>query len=186
MNSSFAPPLRPGQSPSRPGGLPPHLGRAWDPKPNRSRPVLILCHMGTLIHFPVHVVMWLAVFALVIALSLVGEFVFAVLFFLEKPALDLLERTLDRIPFRPKWWATWSEVRHEGDPGFARARIEKVLNGQKPESGSARLRAYRYRGIGPLGALEIAAPLGWQLSDGRTVRPRTELNLRRAPARGAG
>ncbi|WP_030678072.1 hypothetical protein [Streptomyces rimosus] len=147
--------------------------------------MLILCHIGTLIHFPIHVAMWIAVFALVIALSLVGEFVFAVLFFLEKPALELLDRTLDRIPFRPKWWATWNEVRHEGDPGFARARIEKVLNGQKPEHGSAGLRAYRYRGIGPLGALEVAAPLGWQLSDDKPARPRTELKLRRAPAQKA-
>ncbi|KOU04059.1 hypothetical protein ADK86_08885 [Streptomyces sp. NRRL F-5755] len=74
----------------------------------------------------------------------------------------------------------------EGDPGVARARIEKVLDGQKPESDSARLRAHRCRGIGPLGALEIAAPLGRQPSDGRTARPRTGLNLRRAPARDAG
>ncbi|MFK8849603.1 hypothetical protein [Streptomyces sp. Ac-502] len=137
-----------------------------------------------LIHFPVHVAMLLAVFALLLALGLVGEFVFAVLFFLEKPALKLADRALSYIPVRPTWWATWREVRHEGEPGFARTRIEEVLNGRKPKVTAALLRAHLYRGIGPCAALEIAASLGWQLDGKVPARPKVELNLCRIPSQG--
>ncbi|OKI08049.1 hypothetical protein A6A06_34910 [Streptomyces sp. CB02923] len=128
--------------------------------------------------------MWVAVFALVLAFGLVGEIVLAVLFFLEKPALRLMERTLSFVPVRPKWWATWREIRHEGEPGFPRTRIEEELNGRKPKITTAPLRAHLYRGIGPRAALEIAASLGWQLDHSVPARPRAELNLRRIPTQG--
>ncbi|MFI2240200.1 hypothetical protein [Streptomyces chrestomyceticus] len=184
MSTSAAPPHPPGQPYVQPSGPPPYLGTGWEPKRPRSRRTLILCHIGMLIHFPLHVAMLLAVFALVLALSLVGEFVFAVLFFLEKPALRALDRVLGYIPIRPQWWATWRELRHEGEPGFPRTRIEEVLNGEKPKSSIARLRAHLYRGIGPSAALEIAASLGWQLDGKVPARPKAELNLSRLPSQG--
>lgn len=185
MSTPAAPPYPPAQPYVQPGGPPPYLGTDWEPKRTRSRRSLILCHIGMLIHFPVHVVMLLAVFALVLALSIVGEFVFAVLFFLEKPALKAADRALSYIPFRPTWWATWREVRHEGEPGFPQARVEEALNGRKPKTTDALLRAHLYRGIGPWAALEIATALGWQLDDKARARPRAELVLRRAPAPGS-
>ncbi|MFB1046084.1 hypothetical protein [Streptomyces chrestomyceticus] len=182
MSTPAAPPHPPGQPYVQLGGPPPHLGAEWEAKPNRSRRVLVLCHVGMLIHFPLHVVMWVAVFALLLALGLVGEIVLTVLFFLEKPALGLMERAVGLVPVRPNWWATWREVRHEGEPGFARDRIEAELNGRAAKITSAPLRAHLYRGIGPRAALEIAGSLGWQLSDKARVRPRAELVLRRASA----
>lgn len=178
-----APPHPSGQPYVQPSGPPPYLGTDWEPKRTRSRRTLILCHIGMLMHFPLHVAMLLAVFALLLALSLVGEFVFAVLFFLEKPALKMADRASSHLPVRPTWWATWREVRHEGEPGFPRARIEEVLNGRKPKVTAALLRAHLYRGIGPHAALEIAASLGWQLDGKVPARPKAELNLRRVPAR---
>ncbi|GCD42461.1 hypothetical protein [Streptomyces paromomycinus] len=138
-----------------------------------------------LIHFPFHVVMWIALFAVVVALGLVGEIVLTVLFFLERPALSLMERALAYIPVRPQWWATWREIRHEGEPGFARTRIVEELNSRKPKTTSGPLRGHLYRGIGPRAALEIAASSGWQLSDKAPLHPRIELNLCRVPSPGA-
>ncbi|WP_206507318.1 hypothetical protein [Streptomyces chrestomyceticus] len=181
MSMPAAPPHPPGQPYVQHGGPPPYLGAEWEAQPNRSRRVLILCHVGMLIHFPVHVAMFLAVFAFILAFSLVGEFVFVVFFFLEKPAFRLLDRGLGLLTLRPKWWATWRELRHEGEPGFPRDRIEAVLSKQKPKTTDAMLRAHLYRGIGPRAALEIAASYGWQLSDKVPVRPKVELVLRRAP-----
>ncbi|MFF3275255.1 hypothetical protein ACFYWU_30625 [Streptomyces chrestomyceticus] len=96
-----ASPHPPGQPYVQLGGPSPYLGAEWEAQPNRSRRVLILCHVGMLIHFPVHVAMFLAVFAFILAFSLVGEFVFVVFFFLEKPAFRLLDRGLVSLPSGP-------------------------------------------------------------------------------------
>lgn len=145
--------------------------------------MLILCHIGTRVHLPVHVAMLLAVFACLLAFSLVGGFVFAVFFLLEKPAFRLSARGLGLIVLRSERWATWRELPHEGEPGFARARIEAVPNGEKPKSSVTRLRPHFYRSIGPRAALEIAASLGRQLDGKVPAHPKVDLNLRRVPAR---
>lgn len=152
----------------------------WDPVPHRSRTGLIVRHICTVIYFPVHVVLCLAVFAVLLAIGLVGE----VLWFLEKPLDRLMDRALDPLPVRPRWWVTWSELRHEGDPDFHRARVEKLLTAKKPTTTTALLRFHYYRGIGARGALDIAARHGWQPDPEKRPRPLRQLDLVRLPQGG--
>lgn len=131
---TYAPYGQPGNAaapPPRPKSPPPPSD--WDPAPPRSRAGLIVRHLCTLLYFPFHVLLLIALFAAVYAFGLVGE----LLIFFDKPMLRLLEWALDPFPFRPRWWVTPRELRHEraGDPEFYRGWVgEQLEQARSPRS----------------------------------------------------
>ncbi|MGY5136684.1 hypothetical protein ACWGJW_30580 [Streptomyces nigrescens] len=90
-----------------------------------------------------------------------------------------LDRALDPFPFRPRWWVTCSELRHEraGDPEFYRARIGEHLGRKKPTDSKAFFRFRTYRGIGARGLLDVAAEHGWRLDPDKKLRPLRQVDL---------
>ncbi|MEU3990338.1 hypothetical protein AB0F24_18500 [Streptomyces platensis] len=159
--------------PSRPKSPPPPSD--WDPAPPRSRAGLIVRHVCTLLYFPFHVLLLIVLFAAVYAFGLVGE----LLIFFDKPMLRLLEWALDPFPFRPRWWVTPRELRHEraGDPEFYRGWVGEQLGRPKPAVTTTFIRFHVYRGIGARGLLEVAAEHGWQPDPDRRLRPLRQVHL---------
>lgn len=172
------PPHPPYEHPRDGAARPPQtLSSDWDPVPPRSRAGLIVRHLCTVLYFPLHVLLIIALAVAVFAFGLVAE----LLIFFDKPMERALDRALDPFPFRPRWWATWSELRHEraGDPEFYRARIGERLGRKKPTDSKAFFRFHAYRGIGARGLLDLAAEHGWQLDPDKKLRPLRQVDLTR-------
>ncbi|MFG3154338.1 hypothetical protein ACGF7W_20090 [Streptomyces sp. NPDC048219] len=155
------------------------LSAVWEPRPPRSKTDRRLRYTLTVLYFPFHVVLWLAITAFVVAYGLVMEVVCGILPFLERPVMNLVDRTLGVFPARPRWWTSWSELRREDDPAFHRERIEKQLRKQKPTQRTTLIWTHKYRCVGARGLLDIAAPHGWTLSEGAPARLREGIELSR-------
>lgn len=165
---------------SRPAAVPAALSDLWEPRPPRSRAGRWVRFALTVLHFPFHVVLWLVLSALLVAYALVMELVFAILPFLEGPAEKAVDRSLGAVPIRPRWWTTWGELRHEDDPAFHRARLEKRFRKLNGKLRKTVVGAHLYRCAGLRVLFEIAAPYGWTLDEGATVRSHREIRLSRS------
>lgn len=147
----------------------------WMPEPVRPRVKLTLLFIATLVFFPVLVVVWLAVFAVLLAVGVLTEVIAAFSDRYEQGFLKLMDRTLGPLMGLASWCVSWRELRHEGDTQYYRARVDKVL-ARRTAQASAPPRPNRakppvecviqrrhYRGVGAGYVVEAARAQGWEL-----------------------
>ncbi|KMS73250.1 membrane protein [Streptomyces viridochromogenes] len=163
----------------------------WMPEPVRPQGQLTLLFIASVVFFPVLVVVWLAAFAVLLAVGLLTEVIAAFSDRYEQGFLKLMDRTLDLLAGLASWCVTWPELRHEGDTAYYRARVDKVVarwtarasaparpNRVKPPVECA-IRLRDYRGVGGGYVTEAARAQGWEL---RPTDVRKEVRLRWAAA----
>ncbi|MCF1598272.1 hypothetical protein [Streptomyces muensis] len=158
----------------------------WAPEQVRPRGQLTLLFIATVFFFPVLVVVWLAVFAVMLGVGLLTEVIAAFSDRYEQGYLKVMDWTMDRLWSTAGWCVTWPELRHEGDTEYYRARVDKVLarhtarasapprpNRAKPSPECA-VRLRDYRGVGGGYVAEAARAQGWEL---RPTDARKEVRL---------
>ncbi|MEY9995231.1 hypothetical protein ABIE67_007263 [Streptomyces sp. V4I8] len=163
----------------------------WMPEPVRPRGKLTLLFIATVVFFPVLVVVWLAVFAALLAVGLLTEVIAAFSDRYERGFMKLMDRILDPLAGLARWCVTWPELRHEGDTEYYRARVDKKIaratarasaparpNRAKP-SVACSLHRRTYRGVGAGYVAEAARAHGWELQPSDV---RKEVQLIRAAA----
>ncbi|MEU9914690.1 hypothetical protein [Streptomyces sp. NPDC051001] len=148
----------------------------WTPEPVRSRGVLALRFIGTVLFLPVLYVLWLAA---VVVLVVVGTFTEAI-------ASISTDRVIERSRRLPSWCVSWPELRHEGDSAYYRARVDTVVAGWTARASSPRtpkktpppvecaIPLRDYRAAGGQYVAQVALGQGWEL---RPTDVRKEVRL---------
>lgn len=147
----------------------------WMPEPVRPRGKLTLLFIASVVFFPVLVVVYLAVFAALLAVAVLTEVIAAFSDRYERGFMKLMDRILDPLAGLARWCVTWPELRHEGDTAYYRARVDKVLarrtarasapprpNRAKPPVECV-IRLRDYRGVGGGYVAQAAHAQGWEL-----------------------
>ncbi|MER7373849.1 hypothetical protein [Streptomyces lanatus] len=158
----------------------------WTPEPVRSRGKLTLLFIATVVLFPVLVVVWLAVFAVVLGVALLTEAIAMISSRYERGFSKVMDRVMDRVSSLAGWCVTWPELRHEGDTEYYRARVDKKVaqwtalasaparpNKVKPPVECA-IALRDYRGVGGGYVAHAARAQGWEL---RPTDVRKEVRL---------
>ncbi|KUO03115.1 hypothetical protein [Streptomyces caeruleatus] len=158
----------------------------WTPEPVRPRGKLTLLFLASVVFFPVLVVVWLAVFAVLLAVGVLTEVIAAFSDRYEQGFMKVMDRTLGPLMDLAGWCVTWPELRHEGDTEYYRARVDKVVarwtarasaparpNKAKPPVECA-IRLRDYRGVGGGYVAYAARAQGWEL---RPTDVRKEVRL---------
>ena len=158
----------------------------WAPEPVRPRGQLTLLFIATVVCFPVLVVVWLAVFAALLAVGVLTEVIAAFSDRYERGFMKLMDRVMGPLVGLARWCVTWPELWHEGDTEYYRARVDKVLArhtaraaapprpNRAPPSPECAVRLRDYRGVGGRYVFEAARAQGWEL---RPTDPRKEIRL---------
>lgn len=136
---------------------------------------MTLLFVASVMFFPVLVVVWLAVFAVLLAVGVLTEVIAAFSDRYERGFMKLMDRTLDPLAGLARWCVTWPELRHEGDTAYYRARVDKKIarstarasaparpNRAKPPVACS-LHRRTYRGVGAGYVAEAARAHGWEL-----------------------
>ncbi|MGW7403963.1 hypothetical protein ACWGI9_09520 [Streptomyces sp. NPDC054833] len=146
----------------------------WRPEPVRPRGQLVLRFPATVAYLPVPCLLAPASWAFLLAVGLVAE-VIAAFSDSERWFDRFTDRVLDRTTRLPSWCVTWPELRHEGDTGYYRARVDKRVadwtrrasrpvvpkKPRPPVECAIPLRDYR--GAGGRYVAEVALAQGWEL-----------------------
>ncbi|WP_432118837.1 hypothetical protein [Streptomyces sp. bgisy032] len=168
---------------------------AWTAEPVRSRRQLALRFAGSVVWFPVVCVLWAALAVTFVVVGMFAELITAFSSSLERRLVDSVEAPLNRVARLASWCVSWPELRHEGDAGFYRARVDKAV-AKRTAQASAPVGPGRpkppaecaiplrvYRGVGGWYVAEVALAQGWELRPSDVSR---EVRLRWPAASGAG
>ncbi|MFC9928297.1 hypothetical protein [Streptomyces sp. NPDC127190] len=143
---------------------------AWEPPPARHRGLLVVRFVASLLYWPVHMVWCLVLLGVLTAVGAVVDLVGSVSTRAEKA----VERRGDRLAdlmLLPSWYVGLREVRHEGDAGYYRARVDRAVARHTEQVTQQRPLVSRewsisrrdYRGAGARYVAERALAQGWQL-----------------------
>ncbi|MFD6168591.1 hypothetical protein [Streptomyces coeruleorubidus] len=158
----------------------------WTAEPVRPRWQLALRFAGSIVWFPLVCVLWGAVAAAFIVVGMFAEVITAFSNTLERGYLGAMDVMLNRVARLASWCVSWPELRHEGDAGFYKARVDKAVakwtarasapvdpnKPRPPVECAISLRAYR--GVGGWYVAEVALAQGWEL---RPTDVRKEVRL---------
>ncbi|MDN0195107.1 hypothetical protein [Streptomyces sp. S.PNR 29] len=158
----------------------------WTPEPVRPRGQLALRFVATLVFVPVLSAVWLAVAAVFFVVGLFADAIAAVSDGFGRGYVRFADGTLKGIASLASWCVTWPELRHEGDTGYYKARVDKVVarwtarasaphapkKARPPMECEIPLRDYR--GVGGRYVAEVALAQGWEL---RPTDVRKEVRL---------
>lgn len=147
----------------------------WVAWPARPRWQLVLRFAATVLFMPFWIALGVAVFAAVLAIGLATEVIAAVSSSYERAYEDFMDRAMGRITTLPRWCVLWSEVRHEGDAAYYRARVDAALARWTKRASAPRvpkkpappceceIPRRDYRGCGGHYVVQAAAAQGWEL-----------------------
>ncbi|MCT9140451.1 hypothetical protein [Streptomyces violarus] len=147
----------------------------WTAEPVRPRWQLALRFAGSVVWFPVVCVLWAAVAAAFFVVGLFADAITAFSDTFEGRYVNAMDRTLGRVARLASWCVTWPELRHEGDIGFYKARVDKAVGDwttrasapyepKKPRPPvECAIRMRDYRGVGGWYVAEVALAQGWEL-----------------------
>ncbi|WP_411145876.1 hypothetical protein [Streptomyces sp. x-80] len=127
----------------------------------------------------------ITVVLVLLACSILGDFLSLI------PGVEpMADSALDAIPFRPSWWVTRDELRHEGDAEWYRDRAEQAIDDFG--RGSSRwvredgetyvLPVHMYRALSAHEALQIAARHDFEPSGPGAIVPARRILLRVSPS----
>ncbi|WP_435282525.1 hypothetical protein [Streptomyces koelreuteriae] len=157
----------------------------WTAEPVRPRWQLALRFAGSVVWFPVVCVLWVAVAAVLLVVGMFAEVITAFSSTLERRFIESAGGTVLRVGRLASWCVSWPELRHEGDAGFYKARVDKAVakwtarasapvERQKPRPPvECAIPMRKYRGVGGWYVAEVALAQGWELRPtdvGREVR----------------
>ena len=159
---------------------------AWRPLPVRPAALrwLLLLPL-TLVFLPLWWVVWIALAACCYGVATVVQLVVYVLPRTEDGAIRVLDATLGRVPFIPRWCVTPVALVREGDSAYYRARVDRYLARKtrrvETSHGLQRdldLGVHYFRGAGAGYVLRGASEQGWDLHPVLRSHPRRRLRLR--------
>ncbi|RBM24311.1 hypothetical protein [Streptomyces sp. PT12] len=166
-----------------------HDDPAWGPLPVRSAALrwLVLLPL-TLLFLPLWWVLWVLLALCFYGVASVVQLFVYLVPRAESGAVRVLDATLGRVPFIPRWCVTPVELVREGDAAYYRARVERRI-GKKArlvEKSPHLFAAHRdldlgvhfYRGAGAGYVLRVATEAGWNLHPELRSHPRHRLRLR--------
>ncbi|MCI3929757.1 hypothetical protein [Streptomyces sp. AN091965] len=157
----------------------------WRAEPVRPTWQLALLFMVTVVVLPVWWLLLLVLAVVAIVIALFAEILTVIPGF-ESGAERVMDRVLGLIAIWPRWTVTWPELRHEGDEGFYRARVDGYLDtwtkrASRPKEEKkpnppveCEVPLRKYRGVGGGYVVEAAAARGWEL---RPSDPAEEIRL---------
>lgn len=147
----------------------------WTARPPRPRWQLALRFAGSVVWFPVVCVLWAAVMAAILVLSLFADAITPFSNSFEGRFLNATDRVLGGVMRLASWCVSWPELRHEGDVEYYKARVEKVVGKwtarasapivpKKPRPPvECAIPLRHYRGAGGWYVAEVALAQGWEL-----------------------
>ncbi|MGW8848865.1 hypothetical protein ACWGNE_13860 [Streptomyces xiamenensis] len=160
---------------------------AWKPLPVRPAALrwLLLLPL-TLVFLPLWWMVWLCLAFCFYGIAMVVQLIVYVLPRAENGATRLLDATLGRVPFIPRWCVTPVALVREGDTAYYRARVDRRINKRTRLVGTSHgyvhrdleLGVHYYRGAGAGYVLRVASEQGWNLHPVLRSHPRRRLRLR--------
>ncbi|GAB2876425.1 hypothetical protein [Streptomyces mayteni] len=160
---------------------------AWGPLPVRSGALrwLVLLPL-TLLLLPLWWVVWFLLAFCLYGVAMVVQLVVYVLPRFEDGAVRVLDATLGRMPFLPRWCVTPVALVREGDSAFYRARVDRLVERKTRLAGAPHGFAHRdlelgvhyFRGAGAGYVIRVASERGWNLHPVLRSHPRRRLRLR--------
>ncbi|WP_052847311.1 hypothetical protein [Streptomyces avicenniae] len=159
---------------------------AWGPLPVRSAALrwLLLLPLTVLV-LPLWWVVWILFALCMYGMASVVQLVVYMLPRTENGAIRMLDATLGRVPFIPRWCVTPVALVREGDTAYYRARIDRLVSRKtrlvETSHGLQRdleLGVHRYRGAGAGYVMHVASAQGWNLHPVLRSHPRRRLRLR--------
>ncbi|MGI5424914.1 hypothetical protein [Streptomyces sp. CA-179760] len=147
----------------------------WTAEPVRPRWQLALRFAGSVVWFPVVCALWVAVAAVLFVVGMFAEVITAFSSTLERRFIEAAGGTVLRVGRLASWCVSWPELRHEGDAGFYKARVDKAVakwtaqasapvERQKPRPPlECAIPIRKYRGVGGWYVAEVALAQGWEL-----------------------
>ncbi|MGW6903575.1 hypothetical protein [Streptomyces sp. NPDC054940] len=159
-----------------------HRDPSWEPLPVRGTTRLTCQFLLTMVYAPVHWLLCLALFLVLLAFGFVIELL-SLIPGVEKGYLKLMDSVFRVIPIWPRWFVTLPELGHEGDAAFYQARLEAKLTkfSADPNQRDMDIPVRKYRAVGAGHAAQRSGEYGWTLQEVRQ-RPSTELRLVRNAA----
>ncbi|TDC76593.1 hypothetical protein [Streptomyces hainanensis] len=164
-----------------------HDEPAWGPLPVRSAALrwLVLLPL-TLLLLPLWWVVWFLLAFCFYGIAMVVQLVVYVLPRVEDGAVRVVDATLGRLPFIPRWCVTPVALVREGDTAFYRARVDRRIERKTRLAGAPHGFAHRdlefgvhyFRGAGAGYVLRAASERGWSLHPVLRSHPRRRLRLR--------
>jgi hypothetical protein len=147
----------------------------WTARPVRPQWQLALRFAGSVVWFPVVCVLWAAMMAAILVLSLFADAITPFSTTFETRFLKATDRMLGGVARLASWCVTWPELRHEGDVDHYKARVDKAVakwtarasapiepkKPKPPVECAIPLRVYR--GVGGWYVAEVALAQGWEL-----------------------
>ncbi|UED85064.1 hypothetical protein [Streptomyces profundus] len=159
---------------------------AWGPLPVRPAALrwLLLLPL-TLLVLPLWWVMWILLAICCYGLASVVQLVVYVLPRTEAGAIRMLDATLGRVPFIPRWCVTPVALVREGDTTYYTARVDRRVSRStrrvETSHGYDRdleLGVHYFRGAGAGYVVRAASERGWDLHPVLRSHPRRRLRLR--------
>ncbi|MGA5897411.1 hypothetical protein [Streptomyces venetus] len=159
----------------------------WTAEPVRPRWQLALRFAGSVVWFPVVAVLWVAVAAVFLVVGMFAEVITVFSNTLERGYLNMMGAALDRVGALASWCVSWPELRHEGDPDFYKARVDKVVGRWTARASAPRkpnmppppvecaIPLRKYRCVGGWYVAEVALAQGWEV---RPTDVRKEVRLK--------
>lgn len=159
--------------------------REWLAEPTRPPWQLWPRFVLTVLILPVW---WLLLVVVALATIVVAMFaeILTIIPGFERGADRAMDAVLSKISLWPRWSVTWSELRHEGDAAFYRARVDEYLDKLTKRASAPKVPKKpappvecevpwrTYRGVGGAYVVEAAALRGWEL---RPSDPAAEIRL---------
>lgn len=147
----------------------------WVAWPTRPRWQLVIRFVATVLFMPFWVAFGIVVFAGTLAIGLVTEVISAVSSSYEEGFDAFMGRAFGRITRLPRWCVRWSEMRHEGDTAYYRAKVDELIADWTAQASAPRkprkplppteceIPWRAYRGVGGHYVVRTAAAQGWEL-----------------------
>ncbi|MEO3756158.1 hypothetical protein [Streptomyces sp. B6B3] len=164
-----------------------HDDPAWGPLPVRSAALrwLVLLPL-TLVFLPVWWVVWVLLALCFYGIAPVVQLVVYLMPRSENGAIRMLDATLGRVPFIPRWCVTPVALVREGDAEYYRARVDRKVGKKTRLAAASSLGLHRdlelgvhyFRGAGAGHVMRVASELGWSLHPLLRSHPRRRLRLR--------